>query len=72
MGEEHRDFLAQMSRLFKGGRAGEASRKVARVLGEIAWNFAMRRIGAAARLRNASLTIGPAGAVEPRSIFGDA
>src|ERR1700730_16592794 len=72
MGEEHLNFLTQMSRLFEGRRAGECSSKVARILVEVAWNLAMRRIGAAARLQGACLTIGLARAIEPRPILGDA
>jgi hypothetical protein len=47
MGEEHLDFLAQMSRLFEGRRAGEGSSKIARILIKVAWNLTMWRVNAA-------------------------
>jgi hypothetical protein len=72
MGEEHRDFLAQMSRLFEGRRAGEGSSKIAGILIKVAWNLTMWRVGAAARLQGACLAIWLAGAVEPRPILSDA
>ena len=57
MGEEHLDFLAQMSRLFEGRRADEGSSKTARILIKVAWNLTMGRFGAAARLQGACLAI---------------
>jgi hypothetical protein len=50
MGEEHRDFLAQMSRLSEGRRAGEGSSKIAGLLIKVAWNLTMWRVGASGRM----------------------